>query len=429
MKVGTFGKKQRLPKYVKQMGIGLALLVCIFFAFLVAILGISATQENTTETRQAMVVKWRVQLESVSQPAFSSLGNASKGIAQKIGLAAQAEFNKTNGKGGTISIDEMDQKFRATFPMYFPLELRGTSLDPIFEGDNRAWDYGFWRYIMGHSTVIVQYDGLRPASAVGLPDDTTGKRLNMVAQFTLTAPFDLEVHRTEVPEDGNGTDLLGSVWRPAIPVSTWTGTKNKTSTGTFPPNSSLYTTIPRYDSTGQMKFYVAFAVPGDNPPIDLTPGTLTQNCPDNRAQDTCIAVDEDGNCNLYGVQDTCTGAAYNVHCSDPAACAAIASDINTNRSGLSQTIHNLELRVMVLPVSNNWKTGQEPIGAGVYSPPRDNIFGKLVPPGLDGTLPAPPPGGTTKTIKQIPAGLNFHDAQIKFSHFVMLAPGKYIVDK
>ncbi|MBX7223135.1 MAG: hypothetical protein K1Y36_24525 [Blastocatellia bacterium] len=410
----------RAKKLNRQRGI-----ILIMMVFLIGVIFTYAWL-ITAELMNVMVVttneRWRVQAASFSRLTFHDLSDAVKTYLQKVGIAMQVVLNKSNPKGGgsDLSVDGLDQLCKQTFPRYFHLELRGKTIAPVV--DDAPPPTGFWDRLYGKATVQVKYDGILPASDVGLPDDTTGKRLNYVIALTATVPYDIEVHNAPIPEDGDGSAILNSAWRPTIPVTTWTNTKKGFKA--LSKSGGLYV-MPSYSSAGEMKCYIAFSVPVSEPPPDLTDSTLTPSCT-SQALAGCGGVNYDGSCSHYVVFDSCTGQNYSGVFRDQNVANDVANALNNNRGAVAGILETNKFSFSSTPVGTKEKLTTDYFGNGFYAPPPPYFWAKMLPPGIDPTVPGPPSGGT-KPISKIAPTSNLNDARIMFGEMVPLAPGKYVL--
>ncbi|HNG95484.1 MAG TPA: hypothetical protein PLB32_21960, partial [Acidobacteriota bacterium] len=207
---------QPILKAKNQRQHGSLLFNCLIWLLILGIFMWAILTFSTIAMRKVGERKDAVVLSTVSQNAApKDLESAVFVYLDFLPLQFQAYFSKQFGKFGP-TLDAIDQLCKQKFPLYDQLELRGATLARNSAFANLQSDIN---KIYGNATIMIQYDGVYHTETI--PGNTLDpSEYPYTIALTCTVPYKLAKFRTDIPEDGDGTNRLGSAWRPVRAVST-----------------------------------------------------------------------------------------------------------------------------------------------------------------------------------------------------------------
>jgi hypothetical protein len=346
--------------------------------------------------------------QSISPAAGVDLGFATQNyLAGVVFPALQNALNKKAKRLGvplsSLSTDQvrdwLHQLCMEHFPRFYMLEMRGATLDRNnFEEEIK----GRWSNMMGRASLILHYDGVMIGNEVGLPSDPNVFPYAVV--FTCSTPYQLRSYWATIPEDGDLMNRLGSLWRPAMRVSTGDPDRYTLEDGHKGP---LFIDS-NYSASGQVRCYVALALPKPVEP-EITPVEfpLTTDPPCDFSNEQISVVP-----NPYGegfvLATPCGGIVTGVYADQ----AGAQSAIDTIRGG-----GNLKILQEKLQQADQFSGRPSDRSTPRYPPGTWNH------PQLPPTATTPGPGGTI----MVPPGSNLTTFQIKFDPWISHAPGPYTI--
>lgn len=406
---------------------GYALLMAVILIFFIGSLVLNSMAEVVVTMRMVRQRHLYNQCASFSRATLPDLRAAAQEYVTKLFAAYQVVLNERARAFPTVpTADLADQFFKTRLPKHFLMELRGGTLAPA----NPADDEGDWTSVKGSAVVYLYYDGLRPATDLGLGADPT--RLPYVLQLTCLVPYDIEIQAAPVAANGDGTMVLGSAWRPTGHYLEETGSGPRIQ----PPSRSLPTppsgglVVPeyqraRYSSAIQMHVYAAFAVPRNEPP--LPPGAdlfdPTPPCNAIPVFNGCVEQDDDGNCVTSVVQDGC-GGIYSGQFRPASAANEIIDAINAGggRGPVNDALAKVQEQYTPIPVGLRDRIQrQPPYDYGFYPPAPPGVFNPVDP--SNRRIPQNPGGGG---YGNVPLTSNIYNIRIMFTETVSLLPGRYL---
>lgn len=348
-----------------------------------------------------------IQHQSITPAVGVDLGFASTNYL--AGVVMPALQNGLNKKAkrlpvpvSSLSIDQvrdlLHQLCLENFPRFYMLELRGASLDRnSFQKDVG----GNWRNMMGRASLILHYDGTMLGSEVGMPADPS--LFPYVVVFTCSTPFQLRSYHSDVPEDGDLTNRLGSLWRPAMRVSTGDPDRFTLRDGHDGP----MLIDSNYSASGQIRCYVALALPKPVEP-EITPVEFPST---------------DTPCDFSNEQITVQPNPYGEGFVLATPCGGIVTGVYANQADAEGAIN-------VIRGGSSLKEFQETLQkADQFSGRPSDRSTPRYPPGtwnhpqLPPAATTPGPGGVT----MVPPGSNLTTFQIKFDDWISHAPGPYVI--